>query len=306
MIGERLEEGRKRKGVTIREASEATKIRGDYLMAMEDNSFDISLPQVYLRGFLKNYARYLKLDPQKILTDYDAYQLGRTSPPAGRTRASRESFGHMELHKKEEAPSGESAKTPEEERIVVTEGPPEDNDEPEMRFDLRGNNENAPEQRPSSGFGQGSTRHEVDAFSDNKSLYLKIGLAFAGLVLVAVILVTLVRLLGSSSETPEINPELATGEQSTETSAPASTETTGEPVPQNLVISASDNVTLIVEQTMDRDRLYSGSLTEGEQLSLEKVGPVSIRFTNGQALSIEVEGRNFNIRQSGVGRTVIE
>ncbi|NBD39296.1 MAG: helix-turn-helix domain-containing protein, partial [Verrucomicrobia bacterium] len=152
MIGERLEEGRKRKGVTIREASEATKIRGDYLMAMEDNSFDISLPQVYVRGFLKNYARYLKLDPQKVLTDYDAYQLGRTTPPPGRTRASRESLGHMELHRKEEPATTSPETTADQERIVVTEGPPEADDEPEMRFDLRGSGESGGE-KPSRSLG---------------------------------------------------------------------------------------------------------------------------------------------------------
>ncbi|NBD39346.1 MAG: hypothetical protein GVY10_12330, partial [Verrucomicrobia bacterium] len=121
-----------------------------------------------------------------------------------------------------------------------------------------------------------------------------------------VILITLIRLLSSPSETPEINPELAGGNQAAETTPAGGDEPAGEPVPENLVITASDNVTLIVEQTMDRERLFSGSLTSGEQLSLEKLGPVSIRFTNGQALGIEVEGRSYNISQSGVGRTVIE
>ena len=82
MIGERLEEARKRKGLSIREAAEATKIRGDFLLEMEDNSFDIPLPQIYIRGFLKNYARFLKLDPNKILTDYDAQMLGRRNQVA--------------------------------------------------------------------------------------------------------------------------------------------------------------------------------------------------------------------------------
>ena len=40
-IGERLEEARKRKGISIREAAENTKIRGDYLQKFEANTFDI-------------------------------------------------------------------------------------------------------------------------------------------------------------------------------------------------------------------------------------------------------------------------
>ena len=58
-IGERLEEARKRKGISIREAAEATKIRGDYLHKYESNQFDIKLPEIYVRGFLRTYANYL-------------------------------------------------------------------------------------------------------------------------------------------------------------------------------------------------------------------------------------------------------
>ena len=75
-IGERLEEARKRKGISIREAAEATKIRGDYLHKFENNQFDIRLPEIYVRGFLRNYAVYLKLPGDKISNDYLALGLG--------------------------------------------------------------------------------------------------------------------------------------------------------------------------------------------------------------------------------------
>jgi len=93
-IGERLEEARKRKGISIREAAEATKIRSEYLHKMEGNSFDLSLPDIYVRGFLHNYAAYLKLNPDKLLADY------RTLVPAeGRAarRENRENYGRMDL-----------------------------------------------------------------------------------------------------------------------------------------------------------------------------------------------------------------
>ncbi len=75
-IGERLEEARKRQGLSIREAAEATKIRSDFLTNMEANLFNFPLPEIYRRGFLRVYATYLKLDPEKLLTDYHAIQLG--------------------------------------------------------------------------------------------------------------------------------------------------------------------------------------------------------------------------------------
>lgn len=81
-----MEEARKRKGLSIRDVAEATKIRSDFLLAFEANSFDISLPEIYRRGFLRNYARFLKLDDKKMLTDYDAVVFGsKSTRPEPRT-----------------------------------------------------------------------------------------------------------------------------------------------------------------------------------------------------------------------------
>ncbi len=93
-IGERLEEARKRRGISIREASEGTKIRSDFLLNFESNQFDVGLPDVYVRGFLRNYAGFLKLDAEKIVTDYNAMLIGETKLPR---KDSRELFGRMEL-----------------------------------------------------------------------------------------------------------------------------------------------------------------------------------------------------------------
>ena len=45
-IGERFEEARKRKGISLREASEATKIRSDFLGNIEQNKFSFDLPEI--------------------------------------------------------------------------------------------------------------------------------------------------------------------------------------------------------------------------------------------------------------------
>ena len=77
-IGQKLEEARNRKGISIREASESTKIRGDYLSAFESGQFDASLPEVYLRGFIRLYSRFLGLDQDAMLADLDI-ELGNSS-----------------------------------------------------------------------------------------------------------------------------------------------------------------------------------------------------------------------------------
>ncbi len=68
-IGQKLEEARNRKGISIREASESTKIRGDYLTSFESGNFDLKLPEVYLRGFIRVYARFLGIDPESAVSD---------------------------------------------------------------------------------------------------------------------------------------------------------------------------------------------------------------------------------------------
>lgn len=92
-IGERLEEARKRKGISIREAAETTKIRSDYLQKFEANSFDVDLPPLYLKGFLRSYARFLELDPERLLSEFQA--IISEGKPA--RRESREVYGRVDF-----------------------------------------------------------------------------------------------------------------------------------------------------------------------------------------------------------------
>ena len=92
-IGERFEEARKKKGVSIREAAEATKIRGDYLQKFEANQFDLDLASIYVKGFLRSYAAFLKLPAERILNDFAALGHGDSGP----RQPSREVYGRMDL-----------------------------------------------------------------------------------------------------------------------------------------------------------------------------------------------------------------
>lgn len=94
-IGERLEEARKRKGISVREAAEATKIRSDYLQKFEANSFDLDLPPLYIRGFVRNYARFLELDQERFIAEYDS--VVTTEGRAPRRTETRENLGRVEF-----------------------------------------------------------------------------------------------------------------------------------------------------------------------------------------------------------------
>ena len=92
-IGERLEEARKKKGISIREAAEATKIRGEFLQNFEGNHFDIGLTEIYTRGFLRTYSNYLQLPADRILNDYAALGRGDAKP----RQPAREVYGRMDI-----------------------------------------------------------------------------------------------------------------------------------------------------------------------------------------------------------------
>jgi cytoskeletal protein RodZ len=100
-IGERLEEARKRKGVSVREAAEATKIRSDYLQKFEANSFDLDLPPLYIRGFMRSYARYLDLDQERFIAEYDSVAAAEGRGP--RRNEPRENYGRVEFTESGEA-----------------------------------------------------------------------------------------------------------------------------------------------------------------------------------------------------------
>ena len=66
--------------MTLREAAEFTKIRTDYLQSMEANQFEsIPLADVYKRGFVKLYAKYLRLDDEKAGADFNTHHSAKAS-----------------------------------------------------------------------------------------------------------------------------------------------------------------------------------------------------------------------------------
>lgn len=69
-LGERLTKKRSALGIDIKEAERATKIRAKYIELLEAGDYEKLPPDVYVRGFLKNYAAFLKLDAQKVLRVY--------------------------------------------------------------------------------------------------------------------------------------------------------------------------------------------------------------------------------------------
>ena len=61
-IGEFFRQVRETKGLTIDEVASKTRIRTDFVKALEDGNFAKLPDQVFARGFVRSYARSLGLD----------------------------------------------------------------------------------------------------------------------------------------------------------------------------------------------------------------------------------------------------
>ncbi|HTO53956.1 MAG TPA: helix-turn-helix domain-containing protein [Myxococcota bacterium] len=59
-------------GIELEEISATTKINDNHLRAIEGNHYELLPPPVYLRGFLKQYAKCLSLDPNHVADSYTA------------------------------------------------------------------------------------------------------------------------------------------------------------------------------------------------------------------------------------------
>jgi cytoskeleton protein RodZ len=70
-IGRALRKARLRRGKSLEEASRETRVKPEYLRALEAESFGVLLGDVYVRGFLRSYARYLGLNPEKVVSAYE-------------------------------------------------------------------------------------------------------------------------------------------------------------------------------------------------------------------------------------------
>ncbi len=66
-IGAILRERRERAGITLADVEKATRIRQRYLLALESDEWHLLPGEVVGRGFLRNYASFLGLDPDPLI-----------------------------------------------------------------------------------------------------------------------------------------------------------------------------------------------------------------------------------------------
>lgn len=70
MMGSTLRAEREKRGLTIKDIERETSIRAKYLEALEQGRYDALPSEVYVKGFIRNYADFLHLNPEKLVQEY--------------------------------------------------------------------------------------------------------------------------------------------------------------------------------------------------------------------------------------------
>jgi hypothetical protein len=96
LVGEILKKRREELGRDLREISNTLKIKHAYLKAIEDSDREMLPAEVYVKGYIHEYARILDLDPGSVINAYTdeaspPLQEGDTLPPkeSGRRKSFR-------------------------------------------------------------------------------------------------------------------------------------------------------------------------------------------------------------------------
>ena len=78
-IGEKLKEARESMGITIEEAATDLKLRPSQIENIEEGNKEHFKDVFYLKMFIKNYSKYLGLDYDKMVEEFNEYLFDFTS-----------------------------------------------------------------------------------------------------------------------------------------------------------------------------------------------------------------------------------
>src|SRR5580658_3720690 len=86
-IGPQLRAARERSGISVIDAARRLHIRAMFVDALEREEWSSVGEPVYVRGFIKNYARLVDVDAQSLVDEFNAEVISERTGPAGEATA---------------------------------------------------------------------------------------------------------------------------------------------------------------------------------------------------------------------------
>lgn len=75
-FGEELKNIREQKDIPLQQIFQKTRIDIKFIQAIEEGNFEV-MPEVYIKAFIKEYAKAIDADPESIIKKYESAKLGK-------------------------------------------------------------------------------------------------------------------------------------------------------------------------------------------------------------------------------------
>jgi len=315
-LGAQLEEARVNKGISIQEASERTKIRVSFLEAFEKNDFNIDLPEIYRKGFVKNYAELLDLDPDEIEAAYLRSQGKSGSKSANRTKnnASRENFGKLEMassnkselkverEQSEKEVVSEVVNSPFRKQSESVEPKPQKTQDTRTPF---------PAAQPQAQ----AQPSNVTKLGGDKMIWAAVGVSFAALLVVVGFLAFLFKddttaTTQTAANQPANNPAAVSNPATSGAQGPSGLTQPGVggavvPQQQMGLEAKGGDVHVILIDKRTGGTVFDQTIQDGDTVNVDKTGPMAIIFDKGSNIFVRLNDKLYQMPKSGPGRTAI-
>lgn len=306
-FGQELKAVREQKDIPLQQIFNKTRIDIKFLHAIEDGNFEI-MPEVYLRAFIKEYAKSLDLDPNVVIQKYDSAKQGRDIITTEEKK----------VIVFNEPPKVQTEYKPD----IIIEQKPVYKPEPEIRVEEKQNSFFKPEITPEPLQTQNPPKREFvsPVFSapvneNNKSIPDK-RFIYAGLIigsLVVILLVYLVFIKNGSTEVITEKPfdEVVEENQSRYEETPPqeavtdSTKANTAAVNDSLTLSIASSETCWIGATMDKVKDLDFILYSGQKRELRATGEYSLIVGNAGAIELTLNGRKLNLSEKKGTRKMI-
>jgi cytoskeletal protein RodZ len=98
-VGRFLQKERETKNISLQTVAKETRIKMDFLQAIEEDAFRLLPAEAYALGFIRNYANFMRLNPDEVIALYRAQKNSSEDPDQGEKAKSSAFVGSLKFVK---------------------------------------------------------------------------------------------------------------------------------------------------------------------------------------------------------------
>lgn len=287
MVGDKLRAEREKQNLTVKDIEKGTSIRALYIECIEKGDYEQLPGEVYTKGFIRNYANYLKLNATELVHEFVAERHPEKAAAAPAAQAAKTEAAPAAPQKRQApAPTAHETastavqlkdETVEEKKAPAAEAPAAAPRQAPPRPAAPARQERQ-ERKPRKAVTAGNSFSAPASGNSNRSKFI-----ILAVVLVVVVGVAAYLLGSSSSETPAPAPQQA--QQQQQAAAPQKTY-------DGVEVTGKFSDDCWIEVKADGKVVYEGTLKKGDSMDWKGQENVTVRAGNAGAVEFTVNGKD--------------